>query len=252
MPQAFITKAVVKAIQELPSFPQLSVLDLSCGEGELLTRLAAQGCRVHGTHFRNDDYIVRDRERLATLPITTGVDLQAPLPFEDASFDVVVMTEVLEHLESYISVIHECGRVVRPGGYLLFTTPNIGRLHSRMQFLLTGKHKLIQRRVGWDIARQDLYAYHINPVDFPLLHTLLHQAGLSLKQLKFTHLKPKSLLYLLLWPLIWLWCQWTLDRNSRGKSEFRASERDLNRWLTSPPLLFSEQLFGIAQRPAGC
>src|SRR5688572_8276314 len=84
MPQSFITQAVVKAIQELPGFPQLSVLDLSCGEGELLTRLATQGCRVHGTHFRNDDYIVRDRERLAALPITTGVDLQTRLPFEDA------------------------------------------------------------------------------------------------------------------------------------------------------------------------
>lgn len=248
MPQSFITQAALRAIRQLPGFPRLSVLDLSCGEGELLTNLARAGCQVHGTHFREDDYVVQDRTNLQSLPITGGVNLQASLPFADGSFDVVVLTEVLEHLETYINVVHEAARVLKPGGYLLFTTPNIFRLHSRMQFLLTGKHKLIQRRVGWDLPRSQLYAYHINPVDFPLLHTLLHQAGVPLQELRFTRFKLKSVLYAPLWPLVWLWCQFTKDRNIRGISQFAQSERDLNRWLTSPALLFSEQLFGIARR----
>jgi 2-polyprenyl-3-methyl-5-hydroxy-6-metoxy-1,4-benzoquinol methylase len=248
MPQFFITRAVVRAVQGLPGFPALSVLDLSCGEGEILGQLAALGCRGQGTHYREDDYIVKQREQLATLPIQAGVDLHKPLPFDASSFDVVLLIEVLEHLESHFNIFAEAGRVLRPGGFLMFTTPNIFRLHSRWQFFLTGKHKLIRRRFGWDLRPEDRYAYHISPVDFPLAQTLLHHAGLEIKGMRFTRLKWKSLLFLPLWPLIWLACRLTLDRPARHSVVCQAGEHALNRWLTHPALLCSEQLFVVAQR----
>ena len=250
MPQTFVTNAVVSAIRELPGFPNLKVLDLSCGEGEVLELLAAAGCRAQGTHYRQDDYIIKDRGRLATIPVTGGVDLQRRLPFEDAAFDVVVLTEVLEHLESHFNVLHEAGRLLRPGGHLVFSTPNIFRLHSRLQFFLSGKHKLIRRRAGWDLPANKLYAYHINPVDFPLLHTVLHQAGFQVEQLRFTRFKFKSLFFLALWPLVWLTTRLTVDAAVRGRNLFREGERDLNRWLTHPALLSSEQLLCVARRLA--
>jgi 2-polyprenyl-3-methyl-5-hydroxy-6-metoxy-1,4-benzoquinol methylase len=110
MPQPHVVEAIVREVRRLPGYPSLSVLDLSCGEAEVLTRLGADGCRVHGTHFREDDYIVADRSRLGTLAITTGVDLQKPLPFPDAAFDVVLLTEVLEHLDSHFGLLMSlCG-----------------------------------------------------------------------------------------------------------------------------------------------
>jgi len=250
MPQTFVTNAVVNAIRDLPDFPNLTVLDLSCGEGEVLARLVAAGCQAQGTHYRQDDYIIRDRTRLAPLAVTGGVDLQRALPFEDAAFDVVLLTEVLEHLESHFNVLHEAGRVLRSGGHLVLSTPNIFRLHSRLQFFLSGKHKLIRRRVGWDLPADELYAYHINPVDFPLLHTVLHQSGFRLEQLRFTRFKFKSVFFLPLWPLVWLSTRLTVDAGVRGPGMFRDGERDLNRWLTHPALLYSEQLLGVAQRSA--
>lgn len=248
MPQPFITEAVVRTVSALPGFPRLAVLDLSCGEGEVLSRLSTAGCTVEGTHYREGDYIIKTRARLAHLRITDGVDLQQPLPFGNASFDVVLLTEVLEHLPHHFGILPEVARVLRPGGHLVFSTPNIFRLHSRLQFFLTGKHKLIRRRIGWDVGREELYAYHISPVDFPLLHTLLHQANLGLLRLDFTRWKWKSLLFAPLWPLIWLACRLTVDKDARRESVFRAGEEDLNRWLSSPALLFSEQLLGLAQR----
>ena len=249
MPQSFVVDAVVAAVKELPEFPRLRVLDLSCGEAEILNRLKSLGCDVQGTHYREDDYIVKSREGLANLKIVPGVDLHKPLPFAGASFQVVILSAVLEHLEWHGTVLREAARVLEPGGHLLFTTPNVFRLHSRLQFFFTGKHKLIERRLGWDSSYADRYTRHITPVDFPLVHTLLHQAGLRVQELRSTRVKPiKTALLGIFYPLIWLSCRMTLDRNLDGPGKFLDGEKDLNHWLTRPALLFSEQLFVVAQK----
>ncbi|MBI3877362.1 MAG: class I SAM-dependent methyltransferase [Verrucomicrobia bacterium] len=249
MPQPFVANAVVDAVRELPGFPNLDVLDLSCGEAEILDKLKVLGCRVQGTHYRDDDYIVQNRARFSGIPITTNVDLHKPLPFENARFDVVIMSEVIEHLEWHGNVIHEAGRILRPGGFLLCTSPNIFRLHSRFQFFFTGKHKLIRRRLGWDLRYDERYAYHISPVDFPMLHALLYQSGMRIRELRPTWVKPfKTFFFGLLYPFVWVGCRLTLDRNLEGPGLFLDGERDLNHWLCDPVLLFSEQLFVVARK----
>ena len=248
MPQAFIVDAVVREVRRLKGYPNLSILDLSCGEGEVLTRLAADGCRVHGTHFRDDDYIIENRAGLDAIPITTGVDLQQRLPFEDGSFDVVLMTEVLEHLDSQFNIVAEVSRVVRSGGFFVFSTPNLQRLHSRLQFFLTGKHKLIRRRVGWDQKSSDRYAFHIGPVDFSLIHAVLGWEGFEILGLGLTQLKFKSVLLSPLWPLVWLACRLTVDKDARRNPVLKQTEKSLNRWLSNPAMLFSEQLLVVTRR----
>jgi SAM-dependent methyltransferase len=248
MPQAFIVDAVVREVRRLKGYPNLSILDLSCGEGEVLSQLAADGCRIHGTHFRDDDYIIENRVRLDAIPITTGVDLQQRLPFEDNSFDVVLMTEVLEHLDSQFHIVAEVSRVVRSGGFFVFSTPNLQRLHSRLQFFLTGKHKLIRRRVGWDQKSSDRYAFHIGPVDFSLIHAVLGWEGFEILGLGLTQLKFKSVLLSPLWPLVWLACRLTVDKDARRNPVLRQTEKSLNRWLSDPAMLFSEQLLVVTRR----
>jgi SAM-dependent methyltransferase len=248
MPQAFIVDAVVREVRRLKGYPNLSILDLSCGEGEVLSQLAADGCRIHGTHFRDDDYIIENRVRLDAIPITTGVDLQQRLPFEDNSFDVVLMTEVLEHLDSQFHIVAEVSRVVRSGGFFVFSTPNLQRLHSRLQFFLTGKHKLIRRRVGWDQKSSDRYAFHIGPVDFSLIHAVLGWEGFEILGLGLTQLKFKSVLLSPLWPLVWLACRLTVDKDARRNPVLKQTEKSLNRWLSDPAMLFSEQLLVVTRR----
>jgi 2-polyprenyl-3-methyl-5-hydroxy-6-metoxy-1,4-benzoquinol methylase len=236
----FIVAAILDAVRALPDFPRLRVLDLSCGRGELLASLRARGCDVRGTHFRGDDYEIKSgKEDFLTgaVPeslVDPNVDLTKPLPYADASFDVVILSEVVEHLPQYITVIHEAGRVLAPGGHLVLSTPNVQRLHSRWKFFRTGTHKLIRERPDTSVTRDELYAYHINPLDFPLAHTLLHQAGLQIERLRFTRFKPEHAWLFLFWPLVWI----------ATRAEIR--DRDLFRWLTKPQMLASEQLLIVA------
>ncbi|MBI2212585.1 MAG: class I SAM-dependent methyltransferase [Acidobacteria bacterium] len=250
MPQDFVASAILDSIRKLPGYPNLSVLDLSCGRGEILSAIVKDGCTARGTHYRSDDYkLTQQTTPLFTggLQIDDGVDLMKPIPYESQSFDLVILSEVIEHLESFIPIIREIGRVLRPGGHFVMSTPNIARLHSRLDFFLTGTHKLIRRRVGWDLSPDDLYAYHINPVDFPFFHTLLYQAGLEIRAINFTNFKVRHAWLLLAYPLFWLATQ--LGTRERVTSEaHRRGERDLRRWMLSPAMLASEQLLVVATK----
>lgn len=122
------------------------------------------------------------------------------------------------------------------GGHLVLTTPNVQRLHSRWHFFWSGTHKLIRERPARDVARDELYAYHINPLDLPLAHTVLHQASLEIAQLRFTRFKPEHAWLFLFYPLIWM------------ATRMEVRDAELARWMLHPATLASEQLLLVARK----
>jgi 2-polyprenyl-6-hydroxyphenyl methylase/3-demethylubiquinone-9 3-methyltransferase len=110
------------------------VLDLGCRYGAL-TRAYAEGNDVVGVDV--------DRDALAEaakLGIETRwADAEEPLPFEDASFDVVVAGELIEHVRDPSRLAAEAFRVLRPGGRVVGSVPNAFRLKSRLLFLMGRK-----------------------------------------------------------------------------------------------------------------
>jgi SAM-dependent methyltransferase len=246
MPQPFIVESVTALLRGEKNFPNFSVLDLSCGEGELLVAFKGLGCEVRGSRYRSEDYIIR-QDRLtasaeaSSISIDEGIDLHRALPYEDESFDVVILTEVIEHLAEYRTVMYEAARVVKRGGAVIVTTPNIFRLHSRWNFFLFGTHKVINRRLGWDLGPNDLYAYHISPVDVPYLHVLAHHGGLDLDKFKLTRFKWRHSVWLLAYPLFKLLAL-LFYRGGTPGSPRRVGDDKLRGVMSSFAILFSEQL----------
>jgi SAM-dependent methyltransferase len=89
------------------------LLDIGCGQGYGLQRFREYGFRALGLEMGRSALLqAQDRG-----PVLQGTAHQ--LPVRDSSLDVVVIFQVLHHVESPESALEEIRRVLRPGGYLL-------------------------------------------------------------------------------------------------------------------------------------
>jgi SAM-dependent methyltransferase len=113
---------VVRSLS-LPSEPQ--ILDAGCGSGRNLVELARVG-RVVGLEPSARGAEVA-RARGVGEVIEAEIDT---MPFDDSSFDLITLLDVLEHIEDDLGALRGLRRVARPGGFLLITVPAYPRLWS--------------------------------------------------------------------------------------------------------------------------
>jgi SAM-dependent methyltransferase len=100
------------------------VLDAGAGHGWLAEMLSRRGFEVSALDLGGDS-IHRAARRLGELsvPVAFALGDLYSLPFHDSSFDAVVVSEVLEHLQHPPDALAEIARVLRPGGYLVVSCP---------------------------------------------------------------------------------------------------------------------------------
>ncbi|VVM06947.1 putative S-adenosylmethionine-dependent methyltransferase/MSMEI_2290 [Methylacidimicrobium cyclopophantes] len=148
-------------------------LDVGSGTGELLRRVRA-GWR--GSSFGCD--YTGQWMQLPGQKVDVADLNRDPLPYESAFFDAVSCTEVIEHLDDYRRLLREIFRVLRPGGIVVLSTPNILNLKSRLRFLWFGFWNLFgplsfSQRIRFDTDG------HITPVHYFHLAHALHEAGFT-------------------------------------------------------------------------
>jgi SAM-dependent methyltransferase len=208
----------------------LDILDFGCGTGTMLGHLARFG----------DPGGVDIDESAIDFCHQRGVDAArriepGPLPYADASFDLVTALDVIEHIEDDRATLAELDRVLRPGGHLLVAVP-------AMPFL-------------W--GPQDEISQHFRRYTAPVLRERLREAGFAVHRLSYFNT--------ILFPGIAAVRLLRRDRgNGEVKSDFTLTDREslMNRVLTrvfaaeAPfvsrrDLPFGVSLLAFAEKPAG-
>lgn len=157
---------------QLPAGP---LLDVGCGAGPGLRYIAGRGAAAFGADA--SIYALRQAAELLPGQGLVQSDAMAPFPFADATFGLVLGNEIIEHLPDGIVFLRECLRVLRPGGMILLTTPNLWDIR-RLTSPLVGR--------PWS---GDTDPTHINLYTPRRLQRELAQAGFAQARAR-TGLKP--------------------------------------------------------------
>lgn len=122
-------------ISSLVSLNGLNVLDVGCGGGILTDSLARSGARATGIDLSTKALRIAQLHALDAQTENvqyreiSAEDMAAEQP---GTFDVVTCMEMLEHVPDPASVVHACAKLVKPGGWVFFSTLN----RNPMSFLL--------------------------------------------------------------------------------------------------------------------
>ena len=166
-----------------------AVLDVGCGGGILSDAMARRGARVLGIDLAAKPLRVAELHALeAETPNVEYRELSAEALAQQqpSSFDVVTCMEMLEHVPDPASVVRACATLVRPGGWVFFST--INRNLKAFLFAIVGAEYLL------NLLPRGTHHYDklIRPSE---LASHLRQAGLELRQSRGMRYNPLTRRY---------------------------------------------------------
>ena len=176
-------------IDGLASLAGKKVLDIGCGGGILSDSMARKGAEVTGIDLSTKALKVAQLHALEAG--TKGVSYreisaESLAQEQPASFDVVTCMEMLEHVPDPASVVRACATLVKPGGWVFFST--INRNPKSFLFAILGAEYLLRMLPKGTHE----YAKMIRPSE---LASFCRDAGLSLEQTRGMEFNPLTQRY---------------------------------------------------------
>jgi len=110
-----------------------SIIDIGCGRGFLLQQLLARDPSLTAYGVELSSMLAREARAAGIDVFEQNVEAGIPLP--DNSIDVAVLGEVIEHVFDPDACVEEMRRILRPGGTLIVTTPNLASWLNRLLVL---------------------------------------------------------------------------------------------------------------------
>ena len=159
-------RIVMDLVARLPLPREAQILDAGCGSGRNLVELAGFGSATGLEPSARGAEVARARG--VGEVVEAGIDT---MPFDDASFDLITLLDVLEHIEDDRGALLGLRRVARPGGMLLITVPAYPRLWSshdelNLHYRRYTRRTLLDRagEAGW----RPLRTTHFNALLLPV------------------------------------------------------------------------------------
>jgi len=169
------------------------ILDLGAVPPLLMLALRHEGHSVTGLDIDPDRFGEAIREH--------GLDIrrcnieQDPFPFEDASFDAVICNEVLEHLRmNPVHTLREARRVLRPGGTLLLSSPNLRSMDGVWNLLVHGRSFALAHSVYDEYGKLERLGHmgHVREYAPGDVRELLGRVGFEVRQVIYRGRQRKA------------------------------------------------------------
>ena len=163
------------------------ILDMPCGRGFYLNMIRyVSRCRLVGAEL-DWDVILKARRHVGTLPDIAlhNCNIYA-LPYPDDTFDAVILSEILEHIDDDVAGLKEIYRVLKPGGVVAITVPN-----ANYPFWWDPINKTLETLFHRHIGRgtfAGIWANHVRLYEREQLSKAVLAAGFILEEERaFTH-----------------------------------------------------------------
>ena len=156
-----------KALKLLQKLNKGKLLDVGGGDGQFSKLAERLGLQTMVMDYNRNALTVASQNGLKTL----RRDLEKEWGLRDASFDVVYAGEVIEHIFDTEAFLKRCWKALKPSGFLLVTTPNLGSLENRLRLLFGG--------YPVNACETSLRNGHIHQFTFRELEKLLFSCGFS-------------------------------------------------------------------------
>ena len=145
---------LVEECQKRESRTDISVLDVGCGRGEILSEIRSLGAHVEGVDMEEECVLLSQQYA----EVKRGNIYDLPDLYSDSEFDVVIASHLLEHLENPKHGIEMLKRISRK--YLILAVPNLAEFRNVSWFARTPGLVNRGHQVGWDPAHFNTFLTH--------------------------------------------------------------------------------------------
>jgi SAM-dependent methyltransferase len=221
-------------------------VDIPAGSGAISRYLRDAGAQVEAYDLFPEAFRVEGMT-------CTRADLHDRLPIPSEHADMVFCIEGIEHLSDQIQVLYECSRILKPGGRLLLTTPNLSNLRARLWTFVLDSYVAQRLPINeLNAVRQEaagqLYFGHVFTIRAQRLRVLARVAGLRIVKVHSSKVSYGSVLLAPVYPLLALANLFAYVKTSQALGHVDAVERQrvLREvvWLNlHPVILFDKKLF---------
>lgn len=206
----------------LSNFKRGKLLDVPSGQGSLSFKLKALGFQVYAADYGKEVFEIKDIS-------FQWVDLNSELPFESEFFGYVVCVEGIEHLWYPKKCIQEFSRILKLGGILVLTTPNILSISNRLRFFCLGYFG------GFNYNENAEKMGHFSSLSFLALNYILKKAGFEVKLTTHVIQRWHKFFLFVFYPFIKLFSK-------------IFSEKEISNLTSNRKILFGDPLMIIAEK----